>query len=83
MERERQEVGKVTHYFSKISVAIVKLEAPLGVGDTILIRGNTTNFEQPVESIQMEHKNVENAEPGQDVGLKVIKKVMEKDIVYK
>lgn len=77
------EVGRVTHYFSRISVAVVELKAPLSVGDRIIIRGPTTDFEQVVESMQIEHKNVEKAEAGQSIGLKVNQRVREKDVVYK
>jgi len=77
------EVGRVTHYFSKISVAVVELKAPLAVGDHILIKGPTTDFEQVVESMQIEHKNIQKAEAGQSIGLKVAQRVREKDIVYK
>ena len=78
-----EEVGRVTHYYSKIGVAVVELKAPLAKGDRIQIRGSTTNFEQTVESMQIEHKDIERAEAGQAIGLKVIDKVREGDIVYK
>jgi len=80
---ELVEVGRVTHYFSRIGVAVVELKAPLKLGDKILIRGATTNFEQTVESMQVEHKPVQEAGPGQSVGIKVKDRVREKDIVYK
>ncbi len=83
MSGEIVEVGRVTHYFSKIGVAVVELKAPLRLGDKILIRGATTNFEQTVESMQIEHKPVEEAQPGQSVGIKVKDRVREKDVVYK
>ncbi|MBS7650149.1 MAG: translation elongation factor-like protein [Candidatus Bathyarchaeia archaeon] len=77
------EIGQVTHYYSKIGVAVVQLKAPLKVGDIILIKGATTNLEQKVESMEIEHRNVDRAEAGQSVGLKVKDKVREKDIVYR
>lgn len=77
------EIGNITHFFSKISVAVVELTAPLSVGDTIAIKGPTTDFEQFVESMQIEHKNVSKAVAGQSVGLKVAQRVREKDTVYK
>lgn len=83
MSGELVEVGRVTHYFSRIGVAVVELKAPLKLGDKILIRGATTNFEQTVESMQVEHKPVQEAGPGQSVGIKVKDRVREKDIVYK
>jgi len=77
------EVGHVTHFFPKINVAVVELSAPLAVGDHILVKGPTTDFEQVVESMQIEHENIERAEAGQSIGLKVVQRVREKDIVYK
>jgi len=82
-ERELREVGKITHYFTRIGVAVVELTDKLSVGDRILIQGATTNFEQTVESMQIEHKNVESAEAGQSIGLKVEQRVREGDKVYK
>ncbi len=77
------EVGHITHFFSKISVAVLELRAPLAVGDHILIKGPTTDFEQVVESMQIEHENIPKALAGQSVGLKVAEHVKERDVVYK
>jgi putative protease len=77
------EIGRITHFFSKISVAVIELTKPLAVGDTILIKGPTTDLEQIVESMQIEHKNIQRAEAGQSIGLKVAQRVREKDMVYK
>ena len=77
------EVGRVTHFFAKISVAVIELIAPLAVGDTIMIKGPTTDFEQIVESMQIEHNDVQRAEAGQSIGLKVAQRVRENDIAYK
>jgi len=77
------EVGHVTHFFTKINVAVVEVSATLAVGDTILIKGPTTDFEQVVGSMQIEHENIERAEAGQSIGLKVEQRVREEDIVYK
>jgi putative protease len=82
-EENLVEVGRVTHFFSKISVAVIELKAPLAVGDTVHIKGPTTDFEQVVESMQIEHKNVQRAEAGQSIGLKVVQRVREKDMVFK
>ena len=86
-EKELKEVGIVTHYFTKISVAVIELKDTMRIGDKILIRGEIypllTNFEQTVESMQIEHKNVETAKAGQSIGLKVDQKVREGDKVYK
>jgi len=82
-EEEVVEVGRITHFFTKISVAVVELKAPLAVGDRIVIKGPLTDFEQVVDSMQIEHKNVTRAEAGQSIGLKVAQRVREKDVVYK
>ncbi|MCR6691368.1 MAG: translation elongation factor-like protein [archaeon YNP-LCB-003-016] len=83
IEEKLVNVGRVIHFYPRISVAIVELTSKLSVGDRIVIRGTTTNFEQTVESMQIQHKNVESAEAGQLIGLKVAQRVREKDIVYK
>jgi hypothetical protein len=77
------EVGRITHFFSKINVAVVELTAPLVVGDRILVKGPSTDFEQAVDSMQIEHKNIQRAEAGQSIGLKLAQQVKEKDAVYK
>lgn len=82
-EPELQEVGEIAHFFSKISVAVVELKAPLSVGDKIRIQGPTTNFEQTVQSMQIEHNDVKTAKKGQSIGLKVNERVREGDTVYK
>jgi translation elongation factor EF-1alpha len=77
------EIGHITHFFPKISVAVIELEKDLKVGDTIAVKGPTTDFEQKVDSMQIEHENVEKAEAGQSIGLKVAERVRETDVVYK
>lgn len=77
------EIGIITHFYPKIEVAVINLTAPLKVGDTIAIKGSTTDLEQIVDSMQVEHKNIESAESGNAVGLKVKGKVREGDKVYK
>ena len=77
------EIGHITHFFSKINVAVLELTAPLAVGDRILVKGPTTDFEQVVDSMQIEHENIPKAEAGQSVGLKVAEHVKERDVVYK
>jgi len=80
---EKKLVGRISHFFPKISVAVVELEDDLKVGDKISIEGPTTNFEQTVESMQIEHKDIKEAKKGDSIGLKVIDRVREKDLVYK
>lgn len=83
MAEGRTEIGKVTHYYSKIGVAVVQLTAPLSVGDNILIKGDTTNLEQTVDSMQIEHQNIQRAEAGKAIGLKVKDRVRPGDTVYR
>jgi putative protease len=78
-----KEVGKVTHYFSKIRVAGIELSDELTVGDAILIKGATTYFQQKVESMQLDQKTIEKGEPGQLIGIKVQEKARPGDQVYK
>ncbi|HEY4675130.1 MAG TPA: translation elongation factor-like protein [Candidatus Bathyarchaeia archaeon] len=77
------EIGQVTHFFPKISVAVIELKAALSIGNTIVFKGPTTDFEQVVDSMQIEHENVQTAKAGQSIGLKVAQRVREKDTVYK
>ncbi len=79
----KQEIGRVTHFYPKISVALIELETSLAVGDKISIVGKMTNLEQVVDSIQIEHKDVKRAGPGQSIGLRVVSRVRETDTVYK
>lgn len=82
--KEEELVGKITHYFSKIEVGIVEItKGSLAVGDTIHIKGSSTDFEQKIDSIQIEHEQVEKAKKGDAIGLKVKDKVREGDEVYK
>ncbi len=83
IEEKVVQIGHITHFFSKISVAVVELTAPLAVGDHILIKGPSTDFEQAVDSMQIEHQNIQRAEAGQSVGLKTAQHVKERDVVYR
>ncbi len=76
-------IGKVTHYFSKIGVAIIELSDSLKVGDTIRIIGSTVDITQEVDSMEIEHQKVEQAKKGDIIGLKVDEKVREDNKVYK
>jgi len=79
-----EEVGKVASYFSKIGVAAIDItKGVLKVGDKIHIKGHTTDIEQDVDSIQIEHQNVPEAKPGDSIGIKVKDRVRDHDIVYK
>ena len=79
-----ERIGVVTHYYGEPRVAVVKLESgPLRVGDTIHVRGHTTDFAQRVDSLQIEHAAVQEVGPDDDFGLKVVEHVREHDVVYK
>jgi len=78
------EIGYVEHYFSKIGVAAIKItDGMLKPGDRILIRGATTNFEQVVTSMEINRQKIDEAKPGDEIGIKVMEKVREGDRVYK
>lgn len=71
-------VGDVVHYFDKIHVAILELTDELAVGDTLkFVRAGEVLFEQGIDSMQIEHEQVERAEKGQSVGVKTAEKVKE------
>jgi len=82
-EEKRLRVGTVTHYYPRIGVVVMEVTAPIKVGDQIRIKGATTDFEQIIESMEIEHKKVQEAKPGDSIGLMVKEKVREKDLVYK
>jgi putative protease len=82
-EEELVEIGRITHFFSKINVAVIELKAPLKVGDTIVIKGPTTDSQQVVDSMQIEHQDVQTALAGQSIGMKVAQRVRETDAVFK
>ena len=77
-------IGKVTHFYDKIGVAIVNLDAPLGVGDKIkFVRGGEDLFTEEVKSIQIEHEKVDSAKKGDVIGLKTNEAVKEGAEVFK
>ncbi|MFW5902613.1 MAG: translation elongation factor-like protein [archaeon] len=78
-----EKIGEVTHYFTDLSVGIIKLEDELRVGDKIRIKGATTDFEQEIKSMEIDREEVEEAGPGESVGMKVKNRVREGDEVYK
>ena len=80
---DRTPIGKITHFFDKINVAVIELTDDLSVGDTISIEGHEQKFEQPVDSMQIEHESIEAAKAGQAVGMKVLKPVKPNDLVFK
>lgn len=76
-------IGKVTHFFGKIGVAVVKLGKDVKVGEKIRIKGNKTDFEQKIANIQIDHHNLKEAPADEEIGLKVKEKVRVNDTVYR
>ncbi len=79
---EKKRIGKITHFFPKINVAVIELEGVLKSGDTIEIEGHGTSFEQKVDSMQINHMNVPSAKKGDAIGMKVAQPVKEGDVVF-
>lgn len=76
------QVGKVTHYYDKIGVAVIEVAKPIKVGDTIKISGHDKESTQTISSMQIEHEQIQEAKKGQVVGLKVDQPVKESDEVF-
>ena len=84
VNEEGKLIGKVTHYFGNINVAVIELSGVLSEGDTIrIVGGEGTDFTQTVGSMEMEHEKLKTAKKGQSVGLKVGEKVRDGYKVYK
>ena len=80
---EEKLIGKITHYFGRPGVGLIELTDALKVGDTVRIKGHTSDFTQQVSSMQVEHVKVSEAKAGDVVGVKVDQKVHEHDQVFK
>lgn len=78
-----KKIGKVTHYYSRIGVAVLNLSEGLQVGDEIHFQGHTTDFTQRVEHMEVNHHPLQSVGPGADVAVKVIARVREGDTVYR
>jgi translation elongation factor EF-1alpha len=77
-------LGTITHYYSHLNVAVAQVnKGMLKIGDTIHIKGHTTDLTQTVDSMEFEHLHIEQATAGQSVGIKVKDHVREHDIVYR
>lgn len=76
-------MGKITHYYNKIGVAVIELTDTLRVGDTIKISGHGQDFTQVVDSMQVEHEQIKEAKKKQAVGLKIDQEVKEGDEVFR
>lgn len=82
-EEELAKVGEVTHYFTDLGVGVIELSRRLAVGDMIAIKGATTDLTQEVSSMQIDEEDVEAADAGDSIGLKVEQRVREGDTVFK
>ena len=86
-EKKEEDLGKpigtITHYYSKIGVGIIELKDAVKVGEKIKIKGHSTDIEQGIDSMQIEHQNVQTAKAGDSVGLKMEQKIKENDQVFK
>ena len=81
---EEKKIGVVTHYYTHLGVGIIKIEEEgLKVADTLHFKGHTTDFQQTVDSIQIEHKSVQEGKVGDQVGIKLNEHVREHDEVFK
>jgi translation elongation factor EF-1alpha len=80
---EKKPVGKIAHFYPKINVAVVELTDNLKVGDKISIEAKEQAFEQTVDSMQIEHEQIQEAKAGQAIGLRVTGRVHEGNAVYK
>ncbi len=78
-----KQIGTVSNYFDHVKVAAIKLAAPLKVGDTVKIAGGEVDFEQEIKSMQIQHEKVEKAKKGDEIGIKVKKKVRKGYKVFK
>ncbi len=79
---EEKLIGEVTHYYGKLGVAIVKFKRDVGVGETVHFKGASTDFSQKIDSLQYDHKAIDTAKKGEEVGVKVKDKVREGDEVF-
>ena len=80
---EEKEVGRVVDFFAQVMVAGIQMSGSLAVGDTIRIKGHTTDFQQQVGSMQIEHQVVQEVNAGDSAGIKVTDRCRAHDIVYK
>ena len=84
VKKEGKLIGKITHYFSDIEVAVINLSSPLKEGDVIrVVGGQETDFDQKVKSMQIDHEKVKSAKKGSSIGMKIDEKVHEGYKVYK
>lgn len=84
LKKVPQTVGKVTHYFPHVKAGVILVtDDKISLGDTLLIKGHTTDLKQKVTSMQIDNVSIKEARPGQEVGLLVKSRVRHNDVVYK
>jgi len=76
-------VGAITHYFSHVQAAVIKLKGPLAIGETVKIKGHTTDLTQIITSMQIDRVDISSAKKGDEIGLQVSSRVRQNDKVYK
>ena len=76
-------IGYITHFYNRISVAVLSLTDTLELGDRVHIFGHSTDFEQNITSMEIEHQKVTSVGPEDEVALKVIEPVRKGDVIYK
>ncbi|MEK7480636.1 MAG: hypothetical protein AAB604_00860 [Patescibacteria group bacterium] len=72
-----KEIGKVIHYYDRAGVAVIRLSDALNVGDTVKFKKGETEFEETIDSMEVEHQAIESAQAGQEVAVKVSQKARE------
>jgi len=83
VKKEGKLIGLITHYFPHVQAAVIKLKAPLAMGETVKIKGHTTDLTQIITSMQIDRVDISNAKKGDEIGLQVASRVRQHDKVYK
>lgn len=83
VKKEGNLIGLITHYFPHVQAAVIKLKKPLAIGETVKIKGHTTDLTQLVTSMQIDRVDISSAKKGDEIGLKVSSRVRQHDKVYK
>ena len=83
VKKEGNLVGSITHYFPHVQAAVIKLKGPLAMGDTVKIKGHTTDLTQLITSLQIDRVDISSAKKGDEIGLLVSSRVRQHDKVYK
>ncbi|MFA4854844.1 MAG: hypothetical protein WC616_05825 [Candidatus Omnitrophota bacterium] len=83
VKKEGKLIGSITHYFPHVQAAVIKLKAPLAMGETVKIKGHTTDLTQIITSMQIDRVDISSAKKGDEIGLQVASRVRQHDKVYK